>query len=186
MLATLALFSTTPLGSFLTGCALPGLHSLRSSLGSPPLLSQEGNFETDVSTAQEHAGETPITRRKPRLAGAPVLENVQTPVTQRASAGLARERAISPRGRKTNRGQSFAPSGLCFLGVTLPSAHALGYILTRLQRWATPRAERGSSIFQKCTAGTIPFPEFCCAAGVREYNGVTFPESRFLTFSWVE
>jgi hypothetical protein len=51
MLATLALFSTNPLASFLTGCALSGLHSLRSSLGSPPLLSQEGNFETRVSTA---------------------------------------------------------------------------------------------------------------------------------------
>ena len=34
-------FSTTRLASFLTGCALPGLHSLRS-LGSSALLSQEG------------------------------------------------------------------------------------------------------------------------------------------------
>jgi hypothetical protein len=46
------------------------------------------------------------------------------------------------KGRKIGRDWSYAPLGLIPFFPCKPSAHALGYILSRLRRWAT--AENGN------------------------------------------
>src|SRR5262245_17362335 len=71
-------------------------------------------------------------------------------VAQRVSAGYCHGQEPKPRkGRKIGRDWSYAPPGLIHVFASKPSAHALGYILSRLRRWATAPDRRGGCAIKK-------------------------------------